>query len=310
MFSFKTDSAVEEKPSTTDTSKCYECGSDNLVEEDGHKICTKCGTDLGAILQGDDTSIFFEQKSGNTHRLSSGVNHLLQKSSLGTSIGFGKYRFRNIVRYHQYNSMPYKERSQWRIFKVIQGTCNKANLPPSISNEAQRFYKKISENCQARGNHRKGIIASCVYYACKYASVPRTCKEIADMFEIKTPDLKKSMKKFRELIDNPKDSTNLSTALDYIPRFCSQLEYTQDEQNIVECMIAKIYILGYLPECTSISLAATVLYLTAPIFKRDESKIKTQICKVCQVSDVTVLKCYRKIHQKLDEILPNDIRCS
>ena len=117
--------------------------------------------------------------------------------------------------------MPYKERSQWRIFKVIQATCNKANLPPSISNEAQRFYKKISENCQARGNHRKGIIASCVYYACKYASVPRTCKEIADMFEIKTPDLKKSMKKFRELIDNPKDCTNLSTALDYIPRFCS-----------------------------------------------------------------------------------------
>ena len=45
-------------------------------------------------------------------------------------------------------------------------------------------------------------------------------------------------------------------------------------------------------------------------FKKDESKIKTQICEVCQVSDVTVLKCYRKIHQKLDEILPNDIRSS
>ena len=91
---------------------CNECGSYDLVQDEGHQICSVCGTDLGPILEGDDGSLYHDTaKSGNTHRLSGGMNSLLQKSSLGTCIGPGSYKFRSLTRYHQYNSMPYKERS-------------------------------------------------------------------------------------------------------------------------------------------------------------------------------------------------------
>jgi transcription initiation factor TFIIB len=91
---------------------CNECGSYDLVSYEGHQICSCCGTDLGPILEGDDGSMYHDTaKSGNTHRLSGGMNSLLQKSSLGTSIGHGSYKFRHLMRYHNYNSMPYKERS-------------------------------------------------------------------------------------------------------------------------------------------------------------------------------------------------------
>lgn len=73
---------------------CPECDSAHFVIEEGHSICTKCGTVIETILEGDDGSMYHDSsKSGNTHRLSTGANALLQKSSLGTSIGPGSHRF-------------------------------------------------------------------------------------------------------------------------------------------------------------------------------------------------------------------------
>ena len=59
-------------------------------------------------------------------------------------------------------------------------------------------------------------------------------------------------------------------------------------------MIAKSYILTILPECTSVSLAATILYEACCLLNKKE-EIKKQISVVCNVSEVTIQKCYRKI---------------
>lgn len=133
-----------------------------------------------------------------------------------------------------------------------------------------------------------------MFYACKYEGVPRTSKEIAKLFDIDVQDLTKAMKKFRHIIGSKKDHTSISTALDYIPRFCQTLGFTTSERYIIECMIAKSYILGILPECTSTSLAATILY-TGAILLQKTNITKQKIAIVCEVSEVTILKCYRKL---------------
>lgn len=288
---------------------CIECGSFNLIKDHGHSICRECGTDLGPVLQSDEGSMYHDSdKSGTTHRLSGGTNSLLQKSSLGTSIGGGSYRFQSMMRYHRYNSMPYKERSQWKVFKQIKTICEEAFIPKSISDEAQRLYKKISESCNTRGKHRQGLIASCLFYACKYEGVPRTSKEIANLFHVEYQDLTKAMKKFRELIHSTKDQSSISTALDYVPRFCDTIGFTREQLQIAECMVAKCYILNILPECTSISLAATIMYCLNELIVHNKNITKTNISKLCGLSEVTILKCYRKLQQQdsLKLILPNE----
>lgn len=290
---------------------CTECGCTDLILDHGHQFCSQCGTDLGSVLQGDDGSMYHDaEKSGNSHRLSGNTNSLLQKSSLGTSIGSGSSRFQSMMRYHKYNSMPYKERSQWKIFKKIKSACDTVHIPKSISDEAQRLYKKISETCSARGKHRIGLIASCLFYACKYEGVPRTSKEIAKLFGIEFQDLTKAMKKFREIIGSKKDQSSISTALDYVPRFCQQIGYTKKQQNIAECMVAKCYILKILPECTSVSLAATILYVLNEHITHIKSINKSKISTVCRVSEVTILKCYRKLQQQeqITSIFPNEFK--
>jgi dTDP-4-amino-4,6-dideoxygalactose transaminase len=61
------------------------------------------------------------------------TNIMLPQSSLGTTI---KYDFKSnmtrVNRYQQWNSMPYKERSQWKIFTLITEMCTKHKLPKII----------------------------------------------------------------------------------------------------------------------------------------------------------------------------------
>lgn len=305
-------SETKELHITNDTKSephCSECGSTDLLKHHGHSICGICGTDLGPVLQGDDGSMFHDaDKSGNTHRLSNSANALLQRSSLGTSIGGGSYKYRSMMRYHKYNSMPYKERSQWKIFKQIKAACDEIHIPKSICDEAQRLYKQISESCNTRGQHRQGLIASCLFYACKYEGVPRTSKEIAKIFNVEFQNLTKAMKKFREIIGSKKDQSSMSTALDYIPRFCDQIGFQSREIFIAECMVAKCYILKILPECTSVSLAATILYVLNEHIVLSSKITKALISKVCRLSEVTILKCYRKLQQKkqIPYIVPNE----
>ena len=46
------------------------------------------------------------------------------------------------------------------------------------------MYKILSEAKISRGANRKGLIASCIYTACKIKKVPRSAKEIADIFDL------------------------------------------------------------------------------------------------------------------------------
>ena len=103
------------------------------------------------------------------------------------------------------------------------------------------------------------------------------------------------MKKFRSIIGSKKDHTSISTALDYIPRFCQSLQFNTQQRYFVECVLAKCYILGILPECTSTSLAATALYITTMFHTTSIANIQ-EIAAICKVSEVTILKCFRKIY--------------
>ena len=91
-----------------------------------------------------------------------------------------------------------KERSIYKVFLEIQNVCNRHNIPSKIINEAKSIYKIVSTTKISRGTNREGIIASCVYFACKECDVPRSSKEIADMFGITSNIMTKGVKKCQE----------------------------------------------------------------------------------------------------------------
>ena len=71
-------------------------------------------------------------------------NDLLPQSSLGTTIGGGKFKSR-IKTLHNWSAMPYRERSLHQVFKKFQEKCAFTGILKCIEDDAKIMYKTISE---------------------------------------------------------------------------------------------------------------------------------------------------------------------
>ena len=132
----------------------------------------------------------------------------------------------NQIKIQNFHGMPYKEK--YKVFNTIAEKCDKHNINTKIVGEAKSLYNSISEIKISRGSNRDGIIAACVYFACKECKVPRASKEIAEIFDIDITIMTKGCKSFQEIMNlnkkNKKRIVNKSiNPKDFIDRFCDKL---------------------------------------------------------------------------------------
>ena len=157
------------------------------------------------------------------------LNLLLPDSSVGTSIknGSNKSGMYQVKQYQRWTSMIYKERSMYKVYTELSNICKKNDIPEIIITESKSLYKLVCETKISRGNNRRGIIAACVYFACKNCNVGRSSKEIATMFDIKN-SVFKGCKNFQNVLQLNKDKDRVDNSesispLDFIDRFCNNL---------------------------------------------------------------------------------------
>ena len=244
-----------------------------------------------------------DSKSSDPTRCGMALNPLLPEASIGTTIKPGYYSkiMNKTKRMNDWNSMTYKERSLNKIFNDIQLVCNNSNLKQKIIQEAKSLYKIMSENKISRGNNRKGIIAACVYFACKNCNVPRSTKEISEMFNIKNVIITKGCKKFQEILHyNKQHNKRINKNIiihsnDFIDRFCNKLNLNNNDIQIIKNISDKAQELKIIYENTPPSIAAGSIYLYVRINKINISK--KDISNISKISEVTINKCYKKLEE-------------
>lgn len=312
----KSDKSIVKKPDNNNIEKdfCEFCNTNTLAYDDGQLYCVKCGIFQQKRLNHNVEYRYYgdsDNKSSNPERVGMPTNHLLPQSSLGSLIGYNyknkSYNFRKMVQYNSWNAMPYKERSQWKVYSDITTKCKKGGLPSIIIEESKSYYKIISETSISRGSNRQGIIAACVFQACKKIKVPRSSKEIADIFGIEMQDMTHGIKRFKEiwrLSDSNKLKIRTSNPLDYIDRFCSNLSLPTDIKHIAEFIAvkSKTCISNLVEDNTSPSIAAGSIYLACSVCNQNITK--RQVSIACKISEVTIAKCYKKLYQNRDKVLP------
>tara|TARA_B100001123_G_C15319020_1_gene1027255 strand:- start:1242 stop:2201 length:960 start_codon:yes stop_codon:yes gene_type:complete len=251
-----------------------------------------------------------DSKSSDPTRCGMPINTLLPESSVGSTVSYknNSKTMNQIRKYQQWNGMPYKERSLYKVFLEIQEICRRYNLPIIIINESKSLYSIISQTKISRGSNRKGIIAACVYFACKECDAPRSTKEISEMFGIKIPVMTKGVKKCQEIIHmNKKNKTRLTKntnaiqPIDFIERFCNKLNIneikTQEIINICKYSIQ----LNIVSENTPPSIAAGCIFY---FLKEDKDNHITRknISDICKISEVTINKCAKKLEKNQKDL--------
>jgi len=308
IFSSFKDSSI--KNNTTNINLCEHCNTNSLVYQDGTYYCSICGIYQNKTLSQDVERYYGEldNKSSNPERLGMPTNVLLPESSLGSLISMNSsISFKKMIQYNIWNSMPYKERSQLKVFTEIASKAKLQGIPKIIVEQAKTYYKVISENSIHRGSNRSGLIAACMYMACQKENVPRSTKEVASLFKINIQDMTKGCKKFKEIfrLNNIEIvKINSSNPLDYIDRFCSNLQLSDDIKYVCEFVAIKSLSSQHniVEDNTSPSIAAGTIFLVVNLL--NYLITKKNVAQACKISEVTISKCYKKLYKYKLELLP------
>ena len=287
---------------------CNNCNSKHIDEDHlrGYVVCMDCGLILSTFIDSNAEWRYYnsdDSKQPDPSRCGCPTNPYLPKSSLGTMIASKNL---NLTRIHQWNSMPYNERSLLNVFEDITNRCRKNNIPKSVIDDAVFYYKQIHDSkVITRGAIRKGLKAACVLIACQKKKISMVPNDIAKIFEVKTTDITRGCKKFYELIGNMtmlNDVENL-TPQDYIERFCKKIDISSKYIEIAKKISKKTEELQITCENTPPSVAAGSILLVCTKFNLNIGKKK--ISEGCKISEVTITKTYRKMQPYEDELIPS-----
>lgn len=285
---------------------CVNCEKNTIQNLKGELICSNCGYFSGINIDNGAEWRYYgseDSKSSDPNRCGMPTNSLLPEFSLGSIIPFSRTESSNMKKIRNYalwNNGCYKERALYNVFSDMEIRAKNAGIPSCIIEVAKQMYKQVSETKISRGENRKGIIASCIFIACKkFDKCARSNKEIAEIFKIEPTNMTKGFKKFNEIMlilekENKGDiGYNISESLDFINRFCSNLNLESDTNELCKYVCKKIEEYDLVSENTPTSKAAGTIYLVSYIFNLSISK--SEISQICLTSEVTISKCFGKL---------------
>ena len=281
---------------------------DNYIIYNGMTTCKECSTVISNVSESPEWRYYGsnDSKGSDPTRCGMPTNVLLPESSIGSTVNFknNNKSMNQIRRYQNFHGMPYKERSKYKVFNIITEKCTNHSINQKIVNEAKSLYSNISEIKISRGSNRAGIIAACVYFSCKECDVPRSSKEIAEIFDINITVMTKGCKNFHEIMNlNKSNKTRIQNKSihpnDFIERFSDKLNIDVLKiKNICKISLDNNIISQNTPQ----SIASGCIYY---YIKKNKLEItKKDLSNICKISEVTINKCYKKILEH-DELFNN-----
>lgn len=279
-----------------DTSICEACGENQLIMADGQRICMSCYIVQSRVIDTRAEWRYYgaeDSRGDDPTRCGMPTNDLLPKSSLGSVIACRRGDNRDLRRirmYQMWNSMPYWERTLYNVFDRLANNTTNQGIPSKVLDDAKVLYKRASEKKISRGDNKEGLIASCIYNACLINKLPRSHKEIARMFHIDANVLTKGNARFQTLLHINVDSSNPD---DYIARFGSRLNMDYNDIQACKKFAQQLDELEIVSENAPTSVAAGALYYYCT--KKELDVSKKQIAEICEVSEVTITKCYKRL---------------
>lgn len=249
-FDYDTIFGIKKANEELDEFKCLSCGNYDLFHDtvNGGIVCTQCGVVNTTVLIDESAEWNFGGEDSayqkDPSRCGAPTSTLLVKSSMSTMINMrnSKGTSKNLKRIQQQQSMSYVERSLYHVFENIQRMASdNGKLPQNIIEDAKFYYKEMSEKRLSRGSIRKGIIACCIYFACKTNKVPRSVKEVSKMTDIDVSIINKTIKIFQDVLKDELPKTSSTSVDDLIIRFSNGFSFPRNEQQEVIKRVRYIY---------------------------------------------------------------------
>jgi len=294
---------------------CPECGNTNLISDDsrGEIVCNVCGLVLSQniIDSGPEWRAFSSEEANRKARVGAPTTLTLHDKGLSTMIGwknkdaFGKsispkmkaevYRLRKWhVRTRTNKSI---DRNLAYAMNELDRFASQMNVSRELKESAAHIYRKMAHKNLIRGRSIEAMLIASIYLSCRLNNIPKT---LDDFVEFALVDKKKIARCYRLILGELKVNIQVSSPINFIPRFCAELKLSGRTQNRAAELLklAKKYHLtaGKAPT----GLAGAALYVAA--IQEGERRTQKEISLAAGVTEATIRNRYKEMvnHLRFD----------
>ena len=220
---------------------------------------------------------------------------------------------KKIRKWTEWQSMPHKEKSLYDEFQFITIMAQNSGIPKIFIDDAMTIHKDISEQKMFRGMNRDGIKSASIYISCRLNGCPRTAHEIAEIFRLDKASATNGCSMAVNILHNIERNNNHSqqtelcntTPSSFIERYCSKLNMNQELTMLSRFIARKVETDNIINDNTPHSIAAGIVYFVSQISNLNITKQDIKL--ICGVSEVTINKCYKKLENIRETIIPKCI---
>jgi len=300
---------------------CHLCDSMLIIMEDGFPTCTSrsCGIIYRDTLDYSPEWRFYgadDKNSNDPTRCGNPINPLLVESSYGCKVlcnAKSSYEMKKIRKWTEWQSMPHKEKSLYDEFQFITIMAQNAGIPKIFIDDAMMIHKDISEQKMFRGMNRDGIKSASIYISCRLNGCPRTAHEIAEIFRLDKTSATNGCSMAVNILHNIERSIDPSQQVDlcattpssFIDRYCSRLNINNELTILSKFIAKKIETNSIITDNTPHAIAAGIIYFISHSCNLNITKM--DIKAICGVSEVTINKCFKKMENVRDVLIPSCI---
>lgn len=298
---------------------CRLCQSVLIIMEDGFPTCTNgnCGLIYKDTLDYSPEWRFFgadDKNANDPTRCGNPINPLLVESSFGCKVlcnTKSSYEMKKISKWTAWQSMPHKEKSLYDEFQFITVMAQNAGISKIFIDDAMSIHKDISSQKMFRGLNRDGIKSASIYISCRLNGCPRTAHEIADIFKLDKASATKGCSMAVNILSDIDRNTDLHTELcsttpsSFVERYCSLLGLNHELTMLSKFIAGKIENNSIITDNTPHAIAASIIYFISYCCSLNISK--SDITYKCNVSEVTINKCFKKMEGIKQELIPQCI---
>ncbi|WP_114578751.1 transcription initiation factor IIB family protein [Saliphagus sp. LR7] len=291
----------------TDERTCEECGSVDLVTsgDQGELVCEGCGLVVNEtnIDRGPEWRAFNTTERNNKSRVGAPTTQTMHDKGLTTTIDWkDKDAYGRSLSSEKRTQMNRLRKWQERIRTKDAGERNlqfalsetdrmasALGVPRSTREVASVIYRRALSEDLIRGRSIEGVATGCLYAACRQEGIPRSLEEVAEVSRVERKEIGRTYRYVAQELSlemQPTDPT------EYVPRFCSKLEVSEEVQakamEIIEITTEKGLLSGKSPT----GYAAAAIYAATLLCK--EKKTQREVADVAQVTEVTIRNRYQE----------------
>jgi len=280
--------------------RCPSCGKSTMVtdENTGELFCGSCGfvitdklVDTGAEWRS------FSPEEGSRARTGAGTSITMHDMGLSTVIGAANKdstgkpisasmktsieRLRNWDSRSQAHSST--DRNLRQALNEMDKIKDKLALTDAVIEKSAYIYRKAMEKKLIRGRSIHGLVAACIYAACRNTETPRTLDDIANGINIRRKDVARCYRLiFREL----ELKIPVPDPLKGVSRIASIAELSEKTKRKAMEILDKAKEIGVLAGKDPMGIAAAALYLAS--ISNGEIKSQKEFSIASGVTEVTI----------------------